>query len=607
MSLLYADLPEKATSPERPDRRRVETLIGLAAAIGGGVAGVGVVNSLLRNRRGDGDGWAAASRPVLESMPTGVERVVAPVFDEPLLIGPVSEAKFEPIDKGEAALAAVDSIPDPAPLPGTGTTPRPVDALPAPIELEPIAPVDVAPPSTVPPTGTPPTSTVPGTVPPTTTAPTTTTPPTTAPPTAGPAPVVRQLALTAGFNLTSEMSRSLTEMGLEGWVEAQLQPESVADPIVDDALIGFDLLDADPSELSAGGLGPTALSQIRWAGFVRMLAGERQVLDQMTALWREFFAVHGEAADLVGLEQTVRRHALGPYADLLQAVLATSAVQSAFGLADGASTEDLVDSSLAREVLERFTLGSADLFDDAHIEPLAADLAGDAVTSGLAVAELCRRHETGRHVATIVGRHFLGRNISSAAVESAEAVYAASGGDIGAVVRAVLLGGVGAHEFGRTRSGELWLHGALRAIGAEVLIGGEWNADDPGSLPGMLRTLGAEPGTGVTNDDSDWETPAAIKARWTVAWHLVGGGGAGVSVDLAGLAPDSPLPATAVISGISERLGLLLAERESDALLNYLGVDGGDSVGVLDPATVADLAALVISFPSFQKRDGGRS
>jgi uncharacterized protein (DUF1800 family) len=448
----------------------------------------------------------------------------------------------------------------------------------------------VAPPFTVPPT-----STVPSTVPPTSTV----------PPPSGPAPAVRRLALVAGFNLTTEMSRSLTDTGLEGWVEAQLRPDSVADPIVDDALIGFDLLDTDPTELSAAGLGPTALSQIRWAGFVRMLAGERQVLDQMTTLWREFFAVHGEAADLVGLEQTIRRHALGPYAELLQAVLATSAVQGAFALTDGTTTEDLVDSNLAREVLERFTLGSADLFDDAHIEPLAADLAGDAATSSFAVAELCRRHETGRHIATIVGRYFLGQNISEAVVERAETVYAASGGDVGAVVRAVLLGGVGAPGSERTRSGELWLLGALRAIGAEVLIGGEWNPDDPGSLPGMLRTLGAEPGTGVANDDSEWETPAAIKARWTVARRLVGGG-VGVSVDLAGLAPDSPLPAAAVIAGISESLRLVLTERESEALLDYLGIDSDDSVGVLDPATVADLVALVISFPSFQKRDGGR-
>jgi len=602
MSLLYADLPEKAVAPEDLDRRRVEALIGLAAAIGAGVAGVGVVKNLLRSHRGEGHGWAAASGPLSVPMSTGVERVVAPVSDAPLLIGPVSEARFEPIDENEAALATVDSIPDPAPLPSTGTTPRTVDALPARIELDPIAPVDVAPPST-----TPPTSTVPPTAPPTATVPTTAPPTTTVPPPSGPAPAVRRLALVAGFNLTTEMSRSLTHTGLGGWVEAQLRPDSVADPIVDDALIGFDLLDTDPTELSAGGLGPTALSQIRWAGFVRMLAGERQVLEQMTALWREFFAVHGEAADLVGLEQTIRRHALGPYADLLHAVLSTSALQEAFALGDGATTEDLVDSSLAREVLERFTLGSADLFDEAHLEPLAGDLAGDAATSSLAVAELCRRHETGRHIATIVARYFLGQNISDAVVERAETVYAASGGEIGAVVRAVLLDGVGAPGSERTRSGELWLHGALRAVGAEVLIGGEWNAEDPGSLPGMLRTLGAEPGTCVANDDSDWETPAAIKARWTVARHLVGGGGVGVSVDLAGLAPDAPLPAATMIARISERLGLLLTEREGEALLDYLGLDSDDSVGVLDPATVADLVALVISFPSFQKRDGGRS
>ncbi len=608
MTLLYADLPEQS-EPERPDRRRLEALAVLLAGAGAAVAGFGVVEPLLRSRRRPGDEWTSPRESPVESTAPGIERVVAPAVDTPMLVGPATEMQYPPIDLTEGAATIVNSVPDPAPLPGAGVEPRLVVTRPAPVEIKPITPVTTVAPTpsttTTPvPASTVPTTTVP-TAAPTTTAPTTTAPTTTIPTPSSPSVAVQQLALTAGFTLTTAMSQALTETGLEGWVDSQLEVDSVPDPGVNEALIGFDLLDADPVELAAAGLGPVALSQVRWAAFVRMLVGERQVHDQISGLWREFFAVHGDAADLVGLEQTIRRHALGPYVDLLTSVLATPLIRRAYALPDDATADDLIDSGFVRDLLERFTLGDSEVFDEDEIEGLAIDLAAGTAVANSRLAELCGRPETAAHIGGAVVSRFLGSRMP--AVSSRAHEVFASSGDIGAVVRATLLEGVGHADADRTRSGELWLRAALRSVVGDVVVGGQWNGDDPGSIAGMLRTLGAEPGTGVSDDDADWETSTAIQARWVVARRLVGDSGVGASVDLAGFAPEPPLPAAHLLDGLFERLGTQQDDHEREALLIYLGVEHDELIASVDPGAAADLAALVLSFPRFQRRSGGNS
>ncbi len=603
MTLLYADLPERV-EPERPDRRRLEALAMLLAGAGAAVAGVGVVEPLLRSRRGPDDEWALSREAPAESIASGVERLVAPVSDAPVLVGPAREFQYAPVDLTDEASAIVNSVPDPAPLPGTGAAPRLVVTQPAPMEIEPIAPVTTVPPATSTTTAVAPATTVPSTTVPTTTVPTTA-PTTTVPPPPSPSVAMQQLALTAGFTLTAAMSQTLADTGLEGWVDSQLEVDSVPDPGVDDALVGFDLLDADPNALTAAGLGPVALSQVRWATFVRMIVGERQVHEQVSGLWREFFAVHGDPADLVGLEQTIRRHALGPYVELLTSVLATPAIRRAYALPDRATADDLIDSGFVRDLLERFTLGDSELFDEAEIEGLAIDLASSTAAARTKLAELCSRPETAHHIGGAVVARFLGSPVPAVSGRAHE-VFASSG-NIGAVVRATLVEGLDHADADRTRSGELWLRAALRSVAGDVVVGGEWNADDPGSIAGMLRALGAEPGTGVSDDDADWETSTAIQARWVVARRLVGGSGVGASVDLGGLVPDPPLPAAVLLDGLFDRLGSHQDDHEREALLIYLGVEHDDLITTIDLGTIADLAALVLSFPRFQRRSGGRS
>ncbi len=617
MRLLYADLPEHPGDPDPRDRQRLEIIVGVVAAVGAGLAGITMASEVLRSRDRRDREWATPAEAGPDVGFQGVERAVGLPTVAPTLVGPVVEVEFGPVDAGDGASTLVDVVPDPAPLPSTGADPRPVSPGSRPIDLTPITVVDAttdSPVATTSPTTAPdsaaatvpPTTTVPSTTAPSTTVPSTTVPSTTVPAATEPLAEIRQLALSAGLTITDQMAETLAATGIEGWVDSQLDPEAVPDQRVDEAIVGFELLDTDPSLLASGGLGPAALSQIRWANFVRMLVGERQIQEQVVSIWRELFAVHADPVDLVDLEQTIRRGALGPYPTLLGAVMTSAAVSRAHGVSESPVEEDFVASGLARALLELFTIGDREPIDDTDVEELADRLSSAGESFGEVVAELCLRHETSHNVARMLGVHFLGPDAPGSVIEEAASVYRDTSGNIGAVARSVLMGAVGHGISDRTRRGDHWLIAAFRTLGVTIVVGGEWNPRDDLSVAGMLRGVGAEPGTGFGVDDADWETPAAIQARWVIARRLVGSGGAGVLVDLAGLSPDSPLLAVDLIDELTIRLGVVITEGERDALLAYLGLEHDDLILELDRESVLDLVALIISFPTFQRRDGGR-
>lgn len=380
----------------------------------------------------------------------------------------------------------------------------------------------------------------------------------------------------------------------------QLDPSTTPDPVVDAVVADFDLLDADPEQLRANGLGPAALSQTRWAGFARSLVGERQVEETVVELWREFFAVRAPEADLVELEQLIKRHALDGYAVLLNAVVGSAAIGTAFALSAEPPVEQVIDSNLARTILERFAYGDPESFDETAIERAAAALVADR--SGFITA-LVAEPSVASNISGVLARQLLGDAVGADALVAAQAAFTSSGGSVRAVVRRLLLDGVGFADPGRVRSATGWLTAGLRSLGADVMIGGPWNPADPGSLPGILRLLDAEPGTGATRSDEDWLAPTAVTGRWQIARSLTGEELTDVSLPVIELSAAGS--AGELIGVVAESCGATLAEAERAALLHYLSLDSSDSAPALAGPELADVRGLILSFPSFQRRDGG--
>ncbi|MDG2026563.1 MAG: hypothetical protein P8J50_05605 [Acidimicrobiales bacterium] len=95
-----------------------------------------------------------------------------------------------------------------------------------------------------------------------------------------------------------------------------------------------------------------------------------------------------------------------------------------------------------------------------------------------------------------------------------------------------------------------------------------------------------------------------MSARWAVARQITAGG-PGVAVNLDAFAPAEPMAARSYVNVLASGLGVALAGDESEALLTYLGVNADSLAGPDDDLPLADLVALVVSFPSFMRRDGG--
>lgn len=679
MRLLYADLPERPDSDDSDpaERARLDLLVGgVVAAVGVAAIGGGLVSDLLRRREELSEVAAAAVPPTTTGF-VGVERVVAPSADPEQTfaeLAPAPELEFAP-----PAAPGLDpeSLPAPGPPVRTITAPGPAPE-PGPDVAE-APPVTTTPPTTAPPTTTPPTTaptptepppteppptgpppttvpvstTVPAVTtdapdpaptttaaPPTTTVPTTTVPTTTS--TMAPAvlPVVQVLAADTGFVATPAMRAVVSSGGVEAWVDGQLTPGSVEDPVVDDALAGFDLLDVDPATLGDGVHAGRAHAQQQWAGFTRALVSERQVLEAAVGTWQEHFTTSLTSQEAVALEQVIRRHALGEYRDLLVAVAHTPGVLRASGATavDGRSGRP-VSTAFARILAEDFGPGTLSVdeigavarvlsgwgVDDAgrfvfDASKHSADPArvagwmtpGRAGAAGLDDGVSLLRHlaampGTARRVVTLLARRMAGAGASDRVVERAVGVYLAEGTSTAAVTRVVLLESSGGGRSER-RGGE-WLLAALRALGASVDITAPWNRRLAGSIPHELRVVGADPARARRRRERGhpvdwWSSPEAVSARWAVARRLTDGEN-GVAVDLDRLRPHEAVAAHRWVHDLATRLGTALDAEEAQALLDYLGLADDVVVGPATDLPLADLAALVLSFPSFMRRDGG--
>jgi uncharacterized protein (DUF1800 family) len=114
---------------------------------------------------------------------------------------------------------------------------------------------------------------------------------------------------------------------------------------------------------------------------LRALYSPNQLQEQMTWFWFNHFNVfqdkHDERAMLADYEQTLRRHALGRFADLLSAVVHHPAMLVYLDNAQNAARH--VNENLAREMMELHTLGVSAGYTQRDVQELARVLTGFGV------------------------------------------------------------------------------------------------------------------------------------------------------------------------------------------------------------------------------------
>ncbi len=428
----------------------------------------------------------------------------------------------------------------------------------------------------------------------------------------------------------------VAEIGLAGWIEEQLAPETLDDGPTDWRLRRFETLGMSSDDLATlsnrlfDDLDTTTVpNELRQATLVRQVYSRRQLYELLVEFWTDHFNISAEKGDCFFLKtiddrEVVRPHALGRFRDLLWASAHSPAML--VYLDNQVNGKNAPNENYAREVMELHTLGVNGGYSQRDVMELARALTGWTVKpnfwrgqfkfdvdqhdqgvkevlglrlqpNGQAEAEqvlelLAGHPSTARFIATKLARRFLADEPPTEIVERAAAAFLKTQGDLKAVLRVILLDGlagtrpVAAPKFKRPVH---FVVSALRALNAETNGGPR--------LQEYLLRMGQPYFSWPTPDGyPDRATPwqGNLMPRWQFALAVARNELEGTTVELPG-AGNSP---EALLAGLGEHLlGAPLPMAAGADLLGALR-----SAGAQAEDLPSILTAGLLSAPAFQWR-----
>ena len=426
------------------------------------------------------------------------------------------------------------------------------------------------------------------------------------------------------------------EIGLQPWIEEQLDAESIDDFDCNLLLQPFKSLNMDANELEAISNGlfddydrETIPNELRQATLIRQAYSKRQLYELMVEFWSDHFNIFMEKGNCFYLKtvddrDVIRRHALGSFRDLVWASAHSPAMMEY--LDNQANEKSHPNENYARELMELHTLGVDGGYTQQDVMELARCLTGWTVkehfwlgdfvfnedlhdtgrkqvlgmtipNSGIKEAEhvierLVTHPSTARFIATKLTRRFVSDEPPSEIVEKAAHVFLKTKGDIKSVLRAVLLDGRPLAQPKYKRPAHFVLS-ALRMLNAET--------DGVGVQEYLLR---------MGQSYFNWPTPDGypdrsdawqgnLMPRWQFAFELIRNEIKGTKHNLQALmdvsSSDSfPGDVDAVASLL---LGAPIAPVARDAL-----IDSVRSAGATEEETLQIVTAGLIASPAFQWR-----
>lgn len=445
--------------------------------------------------------------------------------------------------------------------------------------------------------------------------------------------------------------------GAGAWLEQQLAPDRLADPVCDATLARFPLAQATPQQMHTLGNGTwEGMDALQRATFSRACWSRRQLLEVMVELWSDHLNVTCPSSEVWDVrpayDLVLRAHALGRFEDLL---LAVGRSPGMLRYLDGASSRGSApNENWARELLELHTVGRA--YSQADVLGAARALAGRSVWEpwdgatpdvvgtfrwrpewhpvgplqvlgwthpnsstgdGLAVGDsllshLAQHPGTAARVARRLAVRFVSDDPPAALVDRLAGVYLAAGTAVVPVLRTLFASPEFAASVGaKTRRPYEDVVATVRTVGLVP--------DPAGAVRGIadwvwqLRELGHDPGgwpgpDGYPDVAPAWAGTGSVLGRWnlhlaaTQHWFHEGIAAPGSLADR--LLP-GPVPATRdeLVAALGQRLlgGPGLPGPHRDALVSWLG--GPGRVGRGDTQwDLPVLAALVLDAPAWSVR-----
>jgi uncharacterized protein (DUF1800 family) len=356
----------------------------------------------------------------------------------------------------------------------------------------------------------------------------------------------------------------IAALGMAGWVDEQLQPETIDEPLVLQIRIESlrDILDADPGLLFDVD-DHDAVRTLRQATILRAVYSRRQVYERMVGFWSDHFNIYafkneGPQYKIIDDRETIRPHALGRFRDLLGASAHSTAM---IGYLDSSSNRKGVpNENYARELMELHTLGVNTGYTQRDVQNVArcftgwtiatqfyrgrfkfdgsehddgvkhvlghTILAGGGESDGEAVLDIVAAHPaTAGHIARKLCLTFIG-SVPAALHQRLAARFTSTGGQIAPVVRELLTSDELANAQPLIKRPFDFSIGAMRALGADT--------DGRGPIQDQLEALGQVPfgwpmPDGYPLRESAWLS--GMIPRWKFASALATDQIAGTSVD----------------------------------------------------------------------------
>jgi uncharacterized protein (DUF1800 family) len=428
----------------------------------------------------------------------------------------------------------------------------------------------------------------------------------------------------AGFGATPREWQEYSRLGVKGTTQFLLNPKAVPDDF-EKLLetIGGNFVDLDT-------LGGAA----SWWIF-RMVKTKRPLEEKMTLFWHTHFATSfykvGSARWMSGQIDTFRKHALGSFRTMLQAITRDSAMLIWL---DGAQNKlGKPNENFAREILELFTMGVGSGYSEKDVQEAARAFTGWAYDyknrsfyynpylhddgwktflghSGNFHGDdiidiIVRQPATGKFLATKLWKFFVSENAPPAEIERLTKIYLASGFHIGAVVEAILTSPLfysEAARYAQIKTPAEYVVGVMRTLDAPLL--------SIRNLPTVLSTMGQEllnpPNVAGWPGGREWINTRTLLARVnfssqiTLEMNKQGKLVSRVQDDL--LAPDADLSTPEqMIEAVWDALmpGQKPSVRATPALIAYLQKDA--PAGKINlPAKLPGLVSLVMGTPEYQ-------
>ncbi|HEY0511572.1 MAG TPA: DUF1800 domain-containing protein [Thermoanaerobaculia bacterium] len=471
---------------------------------------------------------------------------------------------------------------------------------------------------------------------------------------AAPADPVAHLLHRTTFGIRPGELERARQMGIASWLDEQLAPEGIDDSEVD-AQVGalFPTLTRSAQELldiadqqSDGGY--SVAMELKRATLYRHLFSQRQLYEVMVEFWNNHFSMY-HFKDDVSVLKTIddravsRALALGRFRDLLMASAHSPAMM--VYLDNQSNVADGPNENYARELMELHTVGvdagytqqdvhevarcftgwTVDyndqgtngefLFDPGSHDAgpkvvLGVAIAGSASTlDGRRVLEILARHPScARFISTKLCRRFVADVPPTSVVDKAAATFSATGGDIRAVLRTILLSDEFFASAGQKLRRPYEFHvAALRVLGARVST-----ADGLDNLIWPLYSLGQvpfewEPPNGYPDVGAAWANTNGLLNRWNLAAALALNWFDGVQVPMRGFAgrTGARTPAQLVDAVAALLLQRGIDEPDRSRLIDYVA-QGRPAGGRVAPwylnQQAPGLVSLVLGSPYFQWR-----